>query len=205
VRAHALALCLALLPLSLPAATPVETLAARLQQLAQLSGRFEQTVSGASRAVPAESAGRFSLVRPDRFRWEVTTPDSQLLVARGEVLWHYDRDLETATERRLDADGATAPLLLLGADAALLARRFAVSRVDDSAWRLEPVAPEAGFSEALIRFEGELPVLMRVVDRLGQTITIRFSELSRAPLDDALFRFDPPAGVEVYREQEPGR
>jgi outer membrane lipoprotein carrier protein len=178
---------------------PTAALAKRLASLASLSGRFEQTVSGADSATPEASSGTFSLRRPDRFRWEITAPDQQLLVARDGILWHYDRDLATATRREL-GDGSAAPLLLLAADREALADSFAVARLDDHHFRLEPLEPGAGFREATLRFEGALPVAMAITDRLGQQIDIRFSELSRRPVDEKAFRFTPPPGVEVYLE-----
>jgi outer membrane lipoprotein carrier protein len=42
---------------------------------------------------------------------------------------------------------------------------------------------------------------MELVDKLGQTTTIRFAGVKRgARLDDSLFRFVPPAGADVIGE-----
>ncbi|KGE03516.1 outer membrane lipoprotein chaperone LolA [Pseudohaliea rubra] len=174
-------------------------LAARLAPLAQLSGRFEQTVEGGGGATPARSAGRFSLRRPDQFRWEIIEPDRQLLVAGNGVLWHYDRDLATATRRRFD-DAASAPLLLLAADGPALAGAFAVEVLAADRYRIVPRAENAGFREAELTFAATLPATMRITDRLGQAIDIRFLALDQAPLPAGTFDFTPPAGVDVYRE-----
>lgn len=181
------------------AQAPAAELAARLAAIDQLSGRFEQTVTASATGAPEAASGRFALRRPDRFRWEITAPDQQLLVAREGVLWHYDRDLETATRRQLADDGGAAPLLLLGAGEAALADAFTVTRVGEDAYRLRPLRTDAAFEETTLRFDGALPVAMRVVDRLRQVIDIRLLDLSREPLAEALFEFTPPAGVEVYR------
>ena len=176
-------------------------LAARLAPLAQLSGRFEQTVENGGAATPAYSAGRFSLRRPDQFRWEITEPDSQLLVASDGVLWHYDRDLATATRRRFD-DGAAAPLLLLAADAPALTEAFVVEASGPDRYRVVPRSADAGFREAELTFSGSLPAAMRIIDRLGQAIAIRFTALSEAPLPEGTFTFTPPEDVDVYREDD---
>ncbi|MHA7817522.1 MAG: outer membrane lipoprotein chaperone LolA [Pseudohaliea sp.] len=190
---------LLLLPLVARADDAARALAARLAPLDQLSGRFEQSVENGAGATPAHSAGRFSLRRPDRFRWEITEPDSQLLVASEGVLWHYDRDLATATRRRFD-DGAAAPLLLLAADAPGLAEAFVVQAPGPDRFRVLPRAADAGFREAELTFAGGLPATMRIIDRLGQAIDIRFLDLDEAPLPAGTFDFTPPAGVDVYRE-----
>lgn len=198
--------CLALmlllwLPVVAHAGDAAGALAARLAPLAQLSGRFEQSVENGGAATPAHSAGRFSLRRPDQFRWEITEPDSQLLVASDGVLWHYDRDLATATRRRFD-DGAAAPLLLLAADAPALTEAFVVEATGPDRYRVIPRAADAGFREAELTFAGPLPATMRIIDRLGQAIDIRFSDLDEAPLAAGTFEFTPPEDVDVYRESD---
>lgn len=189
------------LPVVAHAGDAAGALAARLAPLAQLSGRFEQSVENGGAATPANSAGRFSLRRPDQFRWEITEPDSQLLVASDGVLWHYDRDLATATRRRLE-DGAAAPLLLLAANAPALAEAFVVEARGPDRYRVVPRAADAGFREAEITFAGALPAGMRIIDRLGQAIDIHFTDLDQAPLAAGTFDFTPPDGVDVYRESD---
>jgi outer membrane lipoprotein carrier protein len=193
--------CLLALPPGAGAGDAAEALAGRLAPLAQLSGAFEQSVENGGAATPARSAGRFSLRRPDQFRWEITEPDSQLLVASGGVLWHYDRDLATATRRRFD-DGAAAPLLLLAADAPALAGAFDVAALGPDRYRVVPRAADAGFREAELGFAGALPASMRIIDRLGQAISIRFLDLDESPLPEGTFDFTPPDGVDVYRETD---
>lgn len=196
---HLCVIVLLCLSVGVRAEDAASALAARLAPLAQLSGRFEQSVENAGAATPATSAGRFSLRRPGQFRWEITEPDSQLLVASDGVLWHYDRDLATATRRRFD-DGAAAPLLLLAADAPALAEAFVVEAPGPDRYRVIPRTADAGFREAELTFTGAFPATMRIIDRLGQAIAIRFSDLDDAPLPEGTFDFTPPDGVDVYRE-----
>ena len=176
-------------------------LSARLAPLARLSGHFEQSVSGGGTATASHSAGRFSLRRPGQFRWEILEPDSQLLIANDGVLWHYDRDLATATRRRLDGD-ASAPLLLLAADAAALDAAFTVEGLGADRYRVIPRSGDAGFEAAELTFTGTLPATMRIIDPLGQTIDIRFSQLLEDPLPAGTFAFTPPSGVDVYRDDD---
>jgi len=43
---------------------------------------------------------------------------------------------------------------------------------------------------------------MELMDALGQTTVIRFSDVKlNPPLDAALFSFSPPAGVDVIRDE----
>lgn len=184
--------------------SPAEALARELEQLGQLAGRFTQTISEPGSAVAEVfSAGRFGLMRPGRFYWDIERPDSQLLVVNAGVLWHYDRDLQTATRRPL-TDAATLPLQILAGDRAVLARDFEVYPAGDGAYRLVPRVAEAGFSELTLSLEDSLPVRMQLSDELGRSIDIRFSALSRTGLGESDFLFTPPPGVDVFRQGDDG-
>ena len=75
-------------------------LAAELEQLEHIQGKFLQRQYAASNGdLVGESRGTFRLLRPGYFAWEISDPDSQLIVADLEHLWHFDRDLETVTRR----------------------------------------------------------------------------------------------------------
>ncbi len=59
------------------------------------------------------SYGKMALERPGKFRWEVTKPIPQLIIANEAKLWIYDPDLEQVTIRRLKVTSGETPALLL--------------------------------------------------------------------------------------------
>ena len=63
---------------------------------------------------------------------------------------------------------------------------------------LEPLQPSPEFESLTVGLaEGQI-VSMELLDSIGQHSLIEFSELRRdPPLDDALFEFSPPPGVDV--------
>jgi outer membrane lipoprotein carrier protein len=177
-------------------------LAARLEALTSLSGDFEQTVTADDGAAARASAGHFSLLRPGFFRWEITAPDDQLLIAADGFLWHYDRDLETVTRRPLAAGAGSAPLRLLAGDSSTLDADFEVTRSAPERWLLRPRrADEAAFREVELAFADGLPAAMHIVDGLGQQIEIRFSALVPGRVRREDFAFTPPPGVDVYYQE----
>ena len=158
-----------------------------------------------SGGLPAESAsGAFAFSRPGRFRWEVRKPFEQLMVADGERLWFYDKDLNQVTERRLaESLGSSPAAILFGSNE--LERSFALKEGgerDGLAW-LDAVPKErdAGFESISIGFRGGLPEAMEVRDAFGRTTRFAFSAIERnAALDPATFRFVPPQGADVIRQ-----
>jgi hypothetical protein len=64
-----------------------------------MAGQFTQEIISPEGEVLEQSSGSFGLLRPHFFRWEILTPDSQLLLADGEILTQIDWDLEVVVER----------------------------------------------------------------------------------------------------------
>ena len=87
-------------------------------------------------------------------------------------------------------------------DQPALAEAFDVEALGPDRYRVVPRAADAGFREAELAFAGALPASMRIIDRLGQAITIRFLGLDESPLPGGTFEFTPPDDVDVYREDD---
>src|SRR5690606_39125676 len=98
-RALACAAVLALGPGAAWAAGAIDSLERFLAETSSASGNFTQETVGNASGRAELSEGRFAFERPGRFRWEVTRPYEQLMVADGKQVWFYDRDLEQVTVR----------------------------------------------------------------------------------------------------------
>lgn len=170
-----------------------------------LSAEFVQVVRDRQGRIAERASGTLSLSRPDRFRWDYRQPYEQLIVADGRRLWLYDTDLQQVTVRGLEEGLGSTPAMLLSG-AGRLGDSFAsvaVERDGDWTWcRLRPTQNTSDFEAVSLAFgpKGELTA-MELADKLGQTTRIDFSGLARnRPLDDALFRFEPPPGTDVIGE-----
>lgn len=181
------------------ASEALDELLAVLDPLAQLSGAFTQLQYDDRGAPLGESSGTFRLLRPDYFAWDITAPDSQLVVAGPEFLWHHDRDLATVTRRRVDAGGGMTPLEILAGDRDTLANRLTVSRQADD-FLLQPVAGEdVGFSRLLLHIDDGTLTGMDVIDNLDQRLIITFSALNLEPgLTAADFAFVAPPDADLF-------
>jgi len=204
------------------AALPVATLlglgavspAARAAALGQLRafladtrsarGEFTQKVLRADGSVAESSSGDFAFARPGRFRWEVRKPFEQLLVADGQRLWFYDKDLNQVTVRRLSDSLASTPAAILFGDADL-ERDFTLRELaprDGLEWvEALPRSKEAGFERIELGMRDSLPVAMEVADAFGHTTVFGFHAIARnaSPAPD-LFRYVPPKGVDVVEQ-----
>ncbi len=173
-----------------------------LTQTTSARGEFtQQVVRGSSTQV---SSGRFTFQRPGRFRWLYEKPYEQLIVADGERLTLFDKDLNQATVRKLQAALPSSPAsILFGSND--FEKEFTVADAgtrEGLEWiRATPRAKDTPFERIEIGFRDGLPGAMLLVDSFGQSTRLTFSKLERNPkLDADAFRFTPPKGADVLTE-----
>lgn len=211
-RRSALAGGLALFAAALAASMPSRAIAAsaadQLRQFASETrsarGEFTQrTLRGQGQSAQTAS-GRFAFSRPGRFRWEVLRPFEQLMVADGERVHFYDRDLEQVTVRRLASSlGSSPAAILFGSND--LEKDFVLTEAgsaDGLAWLdAKPRSTDAGFQAIRIGLRGGLPEAMEVRDAFGRTTVFGFRAIERnAAVEPELFRFVAPKGADVIEE-----
>ena len=199
------ALMLALVASAPAQAGAVAALREFLSQTKTARGEFTQQVTrGAAPAAPA-SSGTFFFERPGRFRWTYVKPYEQVLVADGERLFLYDKDLNQVTVRKVAAALPASPASILfgGSD---FERDFVVTEAgtrDGIEWlKAVPRVKDSQFERIEIGFREGTPAVMVLADRFGQVSRLTFSRFERnAKLDAQLFRFVPPAGADVLEER----
>jgi len=177
-----------------------ERLEAALKGLSSLRAGFHQTVTDARGAQTESAEGTVALARPGKFRWDYRVP-AQLIVSDGTTVWLYDVDLSQVTIRPA-ADSLSGTPALLFSGQTDLGAEFKIAdggEADGLAWsRLTPKNAESDFRELSVGIAGGELRRMVLVDRLGQTMRIKFDRIERNPrLDASIFSFTPPPGVDV--------
>ncbi len=166
-----------------------------------LRGSFSQIVYDAHGNITGRSHGTLALEAPRLFRWQVTGPYKQLIVADGKQVWVYEPDLEQATVRSQSATEAHSPLTVL-TDLSQLDTEFDATDAgtrDGLEWlRLVSRSKEPQFKYAEIGFDANGPRQMVFEDNLGDRTAIAFSRWQRNPsLPADTFTFVPPKGTDV--------
>jgi outer membrane lipoprotein carrier protein len=204
-----LTLWLGMMPLLAYAQTDsdVNELLAALAPVKRLQGNFTQQQYGQDKLLLAESSGRFRLLRPGYFSWEIQNPDQQLIIAGPEFLWHFDRDLETVTRRPVTTNADMAPLQILGGDEKALRDKFHVERQGEDngedTFVLTPLSPGIGFKQLTLFLDGAVIKGMEIRDNLDQDVVITFTDLdSDSALVSADFAFTPPPEADLILYDE---
>lgn len=188
-------------------AGPTEELVKRLSAVQTLSGSFEQVVLDQGGTRLQEASGDMHMARGNRFRWHTREPFEQLAVSDGKLVWIFDVDLEQVVEKPLTEDSASTPALLFGGDPASVAEAFVVTEGDRDGkavtYHLAPRLDDSLFVQLEVTFVGDEPQSMRLEDALGQQTALDFhNTVVNGKLDNDLFNFIAPDGVDVIRQSE---
>jgi len=174
---------------------------------AGLEARFTQVSNLQAMEITDTAEGRLWIRRPGRMRWEYTAPEPQTIVTDGDRLWIYrplDRQVMIGSAPSFFGEGKGAGFL---ADIGQLRQQFDVSRT--------PEAPEGSHGLTLVP-RRQQPDLVRVeleiaaADSTIEAVTTfnAYGDKTRIVLkdvvfpdhlDDALFRFEIPEGVEIVQ------
>lgn len=179
-------------------ATATKNLNALLSGVKSMTANFSQTTTGGKNN--RSFNGSMQVQRPNNFRWQVNGSASQLIVANGNTLWVYDKDLNQATRQSVSNQVGDTPALLLSGDPSRIANSFKVTQpnADKNYYVLYPKNGNANFKSLGIAFNSGNPVMMVLSDNLGQTTSIKFSNIKRnTAIPASQFKFTPPKGTDV--------
>ena len=172
--------------------------------LESLQLRFTQVVKSQGGRIQDQTGGYASLRNPDMLYWVYEGDFPEIIVADGNSVWIYDEALEQVTVRPQSASVSDTPLLIL-TDISKLDDQFNVAElgeIDDMLLlELRSRSAESEFERILIGLDCDGIKMMVMEDAYGQRTEIQFSELVKnAEIDESLFNFIPPEGVDVVGE-----
>ncbi len=176
-----------------------------LKGLETFQAAFEQTLLGEDGEVIEKSVGVVYIKRPGRFHWNYYEPYSQYLISDGKSLWVYDEDLEQVTVRDVTGTMENTPAAILGGDVDIDEHYVVIDEQDQGEidWiELTPRNIESQYKTIRLGFRDDRLAEMHLFDSLGQQTEIAFLDSKHNPeLEDGLFDFQPPAGVDVIDDR----
>lgn len=153
------------------------------------SGTFRQTVTDINGGLAFSSMGRFAALKPAHFRWEIESPDRQVLVVTPEGFWQWDKGLDVVILR--DApDLADLPISAIW--------RGTLS--ESSSGAVETGLFGRSVNNLSVRSLDENTIVVLFEDALGQKIRFEFI-LERQGIGlPSAFEMSVPEGVDFYDE-----
>ncbi|MEN9450623.1 MAG: outer-rane lipoprotein carrier protein [Pseudomonadota bacterium] len=170
-----------------------------LNNLQSSRSNFTQTVMNSKGQILQQLSGRMAIQRPGRFRWEVTQPNRQLLIADGQRIWFYDIDLQQITIQTQKTADSDSPAALLSDSPKNLTQQFVIHPLMDvQGFTLFPKNKNALFQSITLIFEKNRLREMRLTDKLDQQTVINFSQVELNPhLPSQTFHFIMPTDKNI--------
>ena len=191
-------ICLFVFTLSAHAlSNEASTLKEKLSEFDQVNATFVQVVSSDEGKVLNESTGEMTILRPGKFHWQIETPEEELIVSDGETIWYYSPFIEQVTLINFaDAINDTPFALIAGAS--------------DEQWQHYIVkqqgnqftvtnSQEVQHTTFIFDFDNNNNISKFVViEEQGQRSVFELTHKNNtSSVDESLFNFEIPAGVEV--------
>ena len=171
----------------------------RLSAFQTLSAEFTQSTT--SNGHLNQMKGIIKIKRPNHFYWKVNQPDEQEIVSDGQKIWQYEPDLSQVIVRKVDQELQGVPLMLLSGKVSDIQDIFTIEARGEFTFELTPKSEDQVVKKVVIVFESNHLSSLIIDNSLGQEVTIMFDHVEQnQPLDDLLFEFTIPKGVEVLEQ-----
>lgn len=178
--------------------TDAGVLKEKLAKFTQINAEFSQVVTSPEGKILNESWGTLTISRPGKFRWQVITPEEELIVSNGKTMWLYSPFIEQVTLVNLsDAIEGTPFVLLSGANEKQW-DHYLVKK-EDNKFTIKNSEPQEHNSTFIFEFNGAGNVSkFAVVEEQGQQSEFTLSHKPLVtPLEKTFFDFKIPAGVDI--------
>ncbi len=173
-------------------------------RLTDMVARFEQSYRSGMLGREITERGVVSIKRPGRMRWEYKDPEPKLFVSDGHSFYFYVPADKQVVVSEQDPKRSLAARLLSGQGG--LAEEFDATLETPSEegvmrLKLVPKQPQADVERATIDAEPNGRIRsIRLEDPQGNRTRFRFEAVrENTGLEERLFRFEVPKGVEVVR------
>lgn len=180
------------------AATDTELLKEKLAKFSVINAEFSQRVSSPEGKILDDSRGTLAILRPGKFRWEVITPEEELIVSDGQTMWIYSPFIEQVTLLNLsDAIQGTPFILLSGANEAQWAN-YQVNKINDQ-FEVKNISGSVQQRSFIFEFNklGQVSKFV-VIEELGQRSEFKLAHKAIAkPWAEGFFNFNIPVGIEI--------
>jgi outer membrane lipoprotein carrier protein len=181
--------------------------------LKSMKTQFVETYNGAG--MSRSESGTLTLKQPGKMRWEYTQPRQKLFISDGKTAWFYVPGEQQARKAPVSKlEDIRSPLRFLLGKTKLMkefhelgfAPNIKAQTAGDLVMRGAPKGMEDRVSLIILEVSpaGRIDrIMIEEVD--GAMTEFRFTdEVENQPVADELFKFKPPAGVEIVEATELG-
>ncbi len=164
---------------------------------------FNQTVKNKEGVVLQIAEGRLAIKKPGKLLWRVIKPNQQIIVADGQKLWIYDKDLEQVIVYQQQKTLGQTPALILSGHETEFTKTFSIASESqrnqlEQQYKLMPKAQSENFRSIFLMTQASQLKGMKLIDKLENESSIIFNNVKiNLPIKDDYFHFVPPAGSDI--------
>lgn len=170
-----------------------------------IHANFTQTVYGKKKN--RVSSGVMDISRPNKFLWQYSGDDGQLIISDGVTIYVYDKLLQQVTVKKLTQSLGKSPALLLAGGTDVKKYYTVVKKSDSEGLEWVSLIPSTnkitdnnGFKVVEIGFNRQNKMLaqMKFVDGFDNKSSISFADVKiGVKYPDKTFTFKAPSGTDV--------
>ena len=179
----------------------VNNIQKKLSGIHDMKGTFSQTSYLKDIEKTETYAGTFYIKKPSGIMWEYIAPRDEKIIINGTETWIYKKSQKQAIKTRFSKDAYNqVPIALLNA-LENLGADFDITIMEQDTLNLKPKHQMGFIQEIILKTSSKnFPVkMLKVFDVYGNKITIELKDIkTNNGLDDSLFTFSAPPGVEVF-------
>ena len=181
----------------------LEQLNSMLVSIESLKADVVQLIVESDGGILEESKIKMYFKKPNGFYWETITPFRELIVTNGVKLWNYQPDLEQVVIEDWDSSKSELAAQLLNGETENLGSDYQIEQLHnldsgDHQFTLTPLATDSVYDRISISFVTSELDQIYLNSKNGQQTVWRFDAIERNEfLEDSVFEFEPPVGIEI--------
>jgi outer membrane lipoprotein carrier protein len=182
----------------------VRRVQARFDDTADFTAAVDQELVMASAGKTLHATGTVAFKRPGKMRWTLRNGTTQVIVADGTTLWFYQPDEQQVLKAPFRAAFRSSTPISFLTGVGRLGDDFEIAldgEVDGQIFlALRPRKGEGELGRLRLTVDPQSYDIIgaEIVDPVGNITRLRFADLRRnTGIEDAQFRFEVPAGVDV--------
>lgn len=170
-----------------------------LNSVHSMKANFSQKNYSGKNTSARSLIGTMAILKPGRFRWDITTPSQVSMISNGKLLWIYDKNLAQVTIKKINQNEGSSPAMVLSNRIRLLANYFTVWK--KNGWfYLNPKYKNDELKQVQLKFDGNRLEKMWIIDKLGQRSYLKFNNVQiNQAINSSQFNFRPPKNVDIIR------
>jgi len=170
-------------------------------EIHDIQGTFTQTSYLKDLERTEKYSGNFFIKKPSMFRWKYALPRNEEVIISGSEIWMYKASEKQAMKSKFNKSAYSQLPIAMLESLEMMKTDYEIKKTEEGLLELVPKQAMGVIKKIHLAIaSGEFPIkTLTIFDTYGNTIILTLKDVKINPgLDDSLFIFKIPEGVEVH-------